>query len=76
MEGVRYVWRDPLLRTMLFALALLSFSTSGPLRGGGAALAQTRLGGAEAFGVLLSAVGVGSLIGLLVTGSLIRTGRR
>ena len=76
LEGVRYVWRDPLLRTMLFALALLSFSTSGPLRVGGAALAQTRLGGAEAFGVLLSAFGAGSLIGLLVAGSLVRTGRR
>jgi MFS family permease len=76
LEGVRYVWRDPLLRNMLFALALLSFSTSGPLRVGGAALAQTRLGGDEAFGVLLSAFGAGSLIGLLVAGSLVRTGRR
>jgi MFS family permease len=75
-EGIRYAWRDPLLRTMLFALALLSFSTSGPLRVGGAMLAETRLGGAEAFGVLLSAFGAGSLIGLVVAGSLVRTGRR
>jgi MFS family permease len=75
-EGIRYAWRDPLLRTMLLALALLSFSTSGPLRVGGAMLAQTRLGGAEAFGVLLSAFGAGSLIGLVVAGSLVRTGRR
>ncbi len=76
VEGIRYAWRDPLLRTMLFALALLSFSTSGPLRVGGAMLAQTRLGGAETFGVLLSAFGAGSLIGLVVAGSLVRTGRR
>lgn len=75
-EGVRYAWRDPLLRTMLFVLALLSFSTSGPLRVGGAVLAQTRLGGAEAFAVLLSAFGAGSLIGLVVAGSLVRRGRR
>jgi MFS family permease len=76
VEGIRYAWRDPLLRTMLFALALLSFSTSGPLRVGGAMLAQTRLGGAETFGVLLSAFGAGSLIGLILAGSLVRTGRR
>ncbi len=76
VEGIRYAWRDPLLRTMLFALALLSFSTSGPLRVGGAMLAETRLGGAEAFGVLLSAFGAGSLIGLILAGSLVRMGRR
>lgn len=76
VEGVRYAWRDPLLRTMLFALALLSFTTSGPLRVGGAMLAQVRFGGAEAFGILLSAFGAGSLIGLVVAGSLVRTGRR
>ena len=76
VAGIRYAWRDPLLRTMLFALALLSFSTSGPLRVGGAMLAQTRLGGAETFGVLLSAFGAGSLIGLVVAGSLVRMGRR
>ena len=50
VEGIRYAWRDPLLRTMLFALALLSFSTSGPLRAGGVMLAETRFGGVEAFG--------------------------
>jgi MFS family permease len=76
MEGVRYAWRDPLLRTMLFALALLSFSTSGPLRVGGAMIAEARFGGAEAFGVLLSAFGAGSLVGLVLAGSLVRTGRR
>jgi MFS family permease len=76
VEGIRYAWRDPLLRTMLFALALLSFSTSGPLRVGGAMLAETHLGGAEAFGVLLSVFGAGSLIGLVAAGSLVRTGRR
>lgn len=76
VEGIRYAWRDPLLRTMLFALALLSFSTSGPLRVGGAMLAQTRLGGTETFGLLLSALGAGSLVGLVVAGSLVQTGRR
>ena len=76
VEGIRYAWRDPLLRTMLFALALLSFATSGPLRVGGAMLAETRLGGAEALGVLLSAFGAGSLAGLVAAGSLVRTGRR
>jgi hypothetical protein len=74
VEGIRYAWRDPLLRTMLFALALLSFSTSGPLRVGSVMLAETRFGGVEAFGVLLSAFGAGVLIGLVAAGSLVRTG--
>lgn len=76
VEGIRYAWQDPLLRTMLFVLALLSFSTSGPLRVGGAMLAETRLGGEEALGVLLSAFGAGSLVGLVAAGSLVRTSRR
>ena len=76
VEGIRYAWRDPLLRTMLFTLALLSFATSGPLGVGGAMLAETRLGGAEALGVLLSAFGAGSLVGLVAAGSLVRSGRR
>ena len=76
VEGIRYAWRDPLLRAMLFVLAVLSFSTSGPLRVGGAMLAETRLGGAETFGILLSAFGAGSLAGLVAAGSLVRTGRR
>ena len=76
LEGIRYAWSDPLLRTMLFALALLSFTTSGPLRVGGAMLAETRLGGAEAFGILLAAFGAGSLVGMVAAGSLVRTGRR
>ena len=75
-EGVRYAWTDPLLRTMLIALAVLSFSTSGPLRVGGAMLAEARFGGAEAFAVLLATFGAGSLIGLVVAGSLGRRGRR
>ena len=61
---------------MLFALALLSFSTSGPLRVGGAMLAEARLGGAQTFGILLSVFGAGSLLGLVAAGSLVRTGRR
>jgi hypothetical protein len=76
VEGIRYAWRDPLLRTMLFALALLSFSTSGPLRVGSVMLAETRFGGVEAFEVLLSAFGAGVLIGLVAVGSLVRVGRR
>jgi MFS family permease len=39
-------------------------------------LAETRLGGAEALGVLLSAFGAGSLVGLVAAGSLVRSGRR
>lgn len=70
LEGVRYVWRDPVLRGLISVLAALNVAAMGPIVVGGAALAEERLGGAGAFGVMLSGFGAGSLIGLLVAGSL------
>jgi MFS family permease len=64
-EGLRYVWRTPGLRLPLAVLAAVStlafnFSVLFPL------LAEGPLGGdAGTFGLLLSAMGVGSLLGSL-----------
>jgi MFS family permease len=76
LDGLRYAWRDPLLRTMLFVLAAINLAAIGPLIVGGAVLAEERLGGAGSLGVLFSAFGGGSLVGLLVAGTAGRPRRR
>lgn len=76
LEGVRYVWRDPVLRGLISVLAVLNVVAVGPVVVGGAALAEERLGGAGSFGVMLSGFGAGSLVGLLVAGSLASPRRR
>lgn len=73
-EGLLYVWRTPELRLPLALLAGVStlsfnFSVLFPL------LAEGPLGGgATAFGLLLSAMGVGSLMGSLAMARLERPG--
>lgn len=76
LAGIRYAWADPLIRTLLVVLAALSVATSGPLLVGGAVLAETRFGGAGAFGSLLSAFGAGSLLGVVGAGAGGRAQRR
>jgi MFS family permease len=76
LEGVRHVWGDPLLRALIFVLAVVNLAAVGPVVVGGAALAEARLGGAGAFGVLLSGFGAGSLLGFVVAGSVSRPRRR
>lgn len=68
-EGVRTVWRDPVLRSLTVLLGALDLATTGPVLLGGAALAEERLGGAGALGALLAAFGAGALLGLLVAGT-------
>jgi hypothetical protein len=69
VEGVRYVWRDGVIRSLLFILLGTNLAMMGPLYVGGAVLAESRLGGAGAFGTLVGAAGVGSLIGAVGAGS-------
>jgi len=76
LAGFRYAWGDPLIRTLLVVLAALSVATSGPILVGGAVLAETRFGGAGAFGILLSAFGAGSLLGVVGAGAAGRARRR
>ncbi|KOG55391.1 transporter, partial [Streptomyces varsoviensis] len=66
--GLRYAWREPLVRGMLAAVAVINIAVVGPVLVGGAVLADQRLGGAGALGVVLSGFGAGSLAGSLVAG--------
>ena len=75
-EGVRYVWRDGVIRSLLLILLCTNLAMMGPLNVGGAVLAESRLGGAGAFGTLVGAAGVGALIGIVGAGSVSRFRRR
>ncbi len=76
IEGIRYVWRDGVIRSLLLILLCTNLAMMGPLYVGGAVLAESRLGGAGAFGTLVGAAGVGALIGVVGAGSVSRFRRR
>jgi hypothetical protein len=75
-EGIRYVWRDGVIRSLLLILLCTNLAMMGPLYVGGAVLADSRLGGAGAFGTLVGAAGVGALVGVACAGSVSRFRRR
>jgi MFS family permease len=66
--GVRYAWREPMVRGVLAAIALVNLAVVGPVLVGGAVLAVQRLGGAGSLGIVLSGFGAGSLAGSLLAG--------
>ena len=73
LVGVKYLWNDQTLRVMFLILAAVNFLFTGPLLVGIPVLADQYLAeGAVAFGLLMSAFAGGSLIGILLAGSLPR----
>jgi len=76
VEGTRYAWNDPVIRTILLILVGINLAMAGPIYVGGSILAETRLGGAGAFATLVAVGGVGSLVGAVVAGSSARIRRR
>lgn len=76
LEGVRYAWRDPVIRTVTLILVGINLAMAGPIYVGGSILAENRLGGAGAFGTLIAVGGAGSLFGALIAGFTERIRRR
>jgi hypothetical protein len=76
LGGLRYVWRDGAIHSLLLILLGTNLAMMGSLYVGGAVLAESRLGGAGAFGTLVGAAGVGSLIGVVAAGSVSTFRRR
>lgn len=69
VDGLRHTWNDLPLRTVVLLLAGLGLFFRGPFMVGIPAFADAFLEeGAAAFGIILSALGVGSIIGTLVAG--------
>ena len=73
LKGIRYLWADTALRMMFIILMALNFLLIGPLMVGIPVLADQRLPqGVAAYGLLLSAFAGGSLLGILLAGTLPR----
>ncbi|HWO01101.1 MAG TPA: MFS transporter [Blastocatellia bacterium] len=82
-DGLKYAWRDPVIRVLLAFVTAVEFSFVGAAGVGLAVLANTRFGGGEAtpegsiaFATILSALGAGALIGMIVAGSIETPKRR
>lgn len=82
-EGIKYAWRDPLIRALLLFVTAVELAFVGASEVGLAVLAKDRFGGGEttaqgaaAFATMLSAFGAGALIGMLVAGSVEMPRRR
>ncbi|MGA9421578.1 MAG: MFS transporter [Rhodanobacteraceae bacterium] len=68
-EGIAYVVRDVPLRALMLLVAVLNFCISGPVVVGLAYLTRTKLGGAGTYGLMISAVAAGSLLGAVIAGA-------
>jgi hypothetical protein len=69
LEGLRHTWRDRGLRYFVGMLATLSLVFRGPFVVGIPAFADRYLDqGAAGFGTLMSALGIGAIIGTLLAG--------
>jgi hypothetical protein len=77
-EGLRYGWRDPVMRPLLLVVAAVYFASVGPLYVGVPLLADRNFigGAAAALGTLMSAFGGGSLAGIAIAGLARITSRR
>ncbi len=77
IEGARYAWKDPVLRALMFFIAVMEFSFTGPLSVGITALSDQRYkGGAMALGTIFSALGGGTIIGTFLAGTMKEPRRR
>lgn len=69
-EGLRLVWADPILRTMILLTAAINLFFTGPMGVGVPVLANRLPEGAAALGAIFSAFGGGALLGAILAGTL------
>jgi MFS family permease len=69
-EGLRYVWHDPALRSLVLIVAGLNLWAVGPVMVGMPVLAKFRFGSSAAFGTMMSCFGGGALAGMALAGTL------
>jgi MFS family permease len=70
LDGIGYVRRDVPLRSLMLVAAMLNFCISGPMGVGLPYLVKTKFGSAAAYGLVISAMAAGGLIGALLAGIL------
>ena len=69
-EGFVYTWNNKALRVVIGLIAAINLLLVGPILVGGGIIANTRFGGADAFGWMVSAWGAGGLIGAITAGTI------
>jgi MFS family permease len=70
-EGLAYVWGRMVLRVLFLLSVAVNFLIMGPVTVGIPVLADQRLlEGAAAFGIIMSAFGAGSLLGIIISNTL------
>ncbi len=70
LDGIAYVQRDIPLRSLMLVAAMLNFCISGPMGVGLPYLVKTKFGSAAAYGLAISAMAAGGLLGALLAGIL------
>jgi MFS family permease len=68
-EGLRYVWRDGALRSLVLLCAGINLWAMGPIFVGLPVLAKVRFGSSAAFGTMMSCFGGGALAGMALAGA-------
>jgi MFS family permease len=74
-EGLAYVGRDVALRSLMLLAAVLNFFLAGPLSVGLAYMAKSRFSSPASFGLWISSVAAGALVGMLLAG-IVKSKRR
>lgn len=70
LDGIAYVRRDVPLRSLMLVAAMLNFCISGPMGVGLPYLVKIKFGSAAAYGLVISAMAAGGLMGALLAGIL------
>jgi MFS family permease len=67
-EGIIYVGKDVPLRSLMLLVMILNFCVAGPVPIGLAYLTKTKFGSPADYGIVISAIAAGSLLGALLAG--------
>jgi MFS family permease len=67
-EGIAYVGKDVPLRSLMLLATIMNFCIAGPVSIGLAYLTKTIFGSPATYGIVISAVAAGSLLGALLAG--------
>lgn len=70
IEGLRFAWSSASIRLLLLLVAAANLALTGPLMVGIPVLADERLGGATAFGLIMSGLAGGKLAGMVTAGTI------
>jgi hypothetical protein len=68
LDGVRYVYKNDLLRSLIVSMACINFCVNGAIQIGFTAMAKFRFNSSTDFGVLITTESLGTLLGTLTAG--------